>query len=76
MELKKDDKIRDIESEIKEILTTNNSGLTIQDISEKVKTSRNTVVKILAKFEGMGILEIREIGQAKLHYLKINGELR
>jgi len=43
-------------------------GLTIQDISNKTGFARNTVKVILAELSGNNLIEIREVGQAKLHY--------
>ncbi len=52
-------------------LENNQDGLTIQDLSNQTKISRNTVVKILAKLEGQDKLEIRQVGMAKLYKLKV-----
>ena len=56
------EKTNQITSELKK----NKDGLTIQDISNNTKISRNTVVKILAKLEGQNKLEIRQVGMEKL----------
>ncbi len=55
-------------------LEDNIEGLTIQNISDNSKVSRNTVVKILAKLEGQNRIEIRKVGMAKLYKLKQRGE--
>lgn len=53
---------------VKEILIENTSGLTIGEISSKLKISRNTAAVALAELKGEGKVRIREIGMAKLHY--------
>lgn len=55
---------------IKNLLKENKRGLTIQDISDQTKLSRNTVMIILANLTGENKIEVREVGQAKLHYWK------
>jgi len=56
--------------EIKRILKKDTRGLTIQEISKLLKTSRITASLALMKLEGMGLLDIRVIGNCRLHYLK------
>jgi len=56
--------------QIESIIKKNPEGLTIQEIVDKSGFSWNTVTKILAMIEGSGNLRIREVGRAKLHYLK------
>lgn len=63
-------KINKIISEIKDILKKDTRGLTIQELSEQTKVSRITVSIALAKLEGQKIINIRAIGNCKLHYLK------
>ena len=58
--------------DIKGILKKDTRGLTIQEISEKLNTSRITASLALMKLEGMGFLDIRIIGNCRLHYLKLN----
>ncbi len=53
-----------------ELLKKNTDGLTIIEIAEKIKISRNTVPVILAELKGAGKIRIRPIGRAKLHYWK------
>jgi len=55
---------------IKKILRKDARGLTIQELADMTKTSRITAMLALMKLEGKGILDIREIGNCKLHYLK------
>lgn len=56
--------------EIKEILRKDTRGLTIREISEKTKVSRITAAIALARLEGAGLIDVRVIGNCKLHYLK------
>ena len=60
----------DKEKLVKKILNENKEGLTIQQLSDKSKLSRATIVKILAKLEGKEELKIKNVGMAKLHKLK------
>ena len=59
--------------EKKEIITNtlkeHSDGLTIQELVDKTSVTRNTVATVLAELKGEGRLRIREIGQAKLHFL-------
>jgi len=65
-------KIERVISEIKEILREDTRGLTIQELSEKTKVSRITAAMALMKLEGAGLIDVRVIGNCKLHYLRIN----
>ncbi len=56
--------------EIKEILKKDKRGLTIQEISKLTKVSRITASIALARLGGEGAIEVRPIGNCKLHYLK------
>jgi DNA-binding IclR family transcriptional regulator len=53
---------------IEGLLKDSPQGLTIQDLADKTKLARNTVKIILAQLQGENKIEIREVGQAKLHY--------
>lgn len=64
-------KINRIIEEIKEILRKDTRGLTIQELSEQTKVSRITAAMALMKLEGAGLIDVRVIGNCKLHYLKI-----
>lgn len=64
-------KIDRIIEEIKEILRKDTRGLTIQELSEQTKVSRITAAMALMKLEGAGLIDVRVIGNCKLHYLKI-----
>ena len=65
-------KIERVIKEIKEILRKDTRGLTIQELSEKTKVSRITAAMALMKLEGGGLIDVRVIGNCKLHYLRIN----
>ena len=64
-------KINQIIEEIKEILRKDTRGLTIQELSELTKVSRITAAMALMKLEGAGMIDVRVIGNCKLHYLNI-----
>jgi predicted transcriptional regulator len=51
-------------------LKKNALGLTIVEISRLLKISRNTVSIVLAELKGEGVIIIRPVGKAKLHYWK------
>jgi len=55
---------------IEGILKDNPEGLTIADLSEKMKMNRITIARSLAELIGEGNIHIREVGRAKLHYWK------
>ena len=57
-----------------ELIKNNPQGLTIQEIADKLVLSRITVSIVLAELKGEHLIEIREVGQAKLHYWKKGGE--
>ena len=63
-------KIQKVVDEIKRILKKDTRGLTIQELSEKTKVSRITASMALMKLEGQGAVDIRVIGNCKLHYLR------
>ena len=63
-------KLNEVISRIKKILAVDNRGLTIQELSDQIKTTRITTSIALAKLEGEGIINVRIIGNCKLHYLK------
>jgi DNA-binding transcriptional regulator GbsR (MarR family) len=55
---------------VENLLKKNTEGLTIEEISEKLEMSRNTISIALAELKGEGRIKVRQIGMAKLHYLK------
>ena len=66
-------KIDKVLEKIKKILSGDTRGLTIQELSDTTKVSRITASLALAKLEGQGLIDIRIVGNCKLHYLK-NGK--
>lgn len=65
-------KIERVIEEIKEILRKDTRGLTIQEIAEKTKVSRITAAMALMKLEGAKSIDVRVIGNCKLHYLRMS----
>ena len=65
-------KINKVIDEIKKILKKDTRGLTIQELSEKINVSRITISMALMKLEGAGVIDVRNIGNCKLNYLKQN----
>jgi len=63
-------KVDDLIKEIKKILKRDAKGLTIQELSEITKTSRITTSMALMNLIGQNLIEVREVGNCKLHYLK------
>jgi len=63
-------KIEGVIDSIKQILREDTRGLTIQELSEKTKVSRITAAMALMKLEGAGLIDVRVIGNCKLHYLR------
>ena len=55
---------------VSDLLKKNAMGLTIVEISRLLKISRNTVAISLAELKGEGVITIRPVGKAKLHYWK------
>ncbi|MBT7929216.1 HTH domain-containing protein [Candidatus Peregrinibacteria bacterium] len=60
----------DKKERVVKFLKNNTDGLTIVEIAKKLNVSRNTVPVILAELKGAGLIRIREVGKAKLHYWK------
>ena len=67
-------KLQRVIEEIKQILREDTRGLTIQELSDLTKVSRITAAMALARLEGAGMIDVRIIGNCKLHYLKIKKE--
>jgi response regulator of citrate/malate metabolism len=65
-------KIDRIINEIKDILRKETRGLTIQELSNLTKVSRITAAMALARLEGGSVIDVRIIGNCRLHYLKKN----
>ena len=63
-------KINRVITQIKQILREDTRGLTIQELSEKTKVSRITAAMALMNLEGAQLIDVRIIGNCKLHYLK------
>jgi len=63
--------IRDIRNEIIEILRKHPEGLTIVEIEKILKVSKHTAVKYIYQLVGEGLIHQREVGTAKLCYLKV-----
>lgn len=64
-------KLERVIEQIKRILREDTRGLTIQELSEQTKVSRITTAMALMKLEGMALIDVRVIGNCKLHYLKV-----
>lgn len=56
-------------NKIKEILKENDQGLSIGDISKRIKVNRNAVAKYLDVLQISGFIELRKVGPTKLFYL-------
>ena len=52
----------------KDVLKHDPRGLTIQEISQKMHVSRITAAIALARLEGAGLIDVRVVGNCKLHY--------
>lgn len=65
-------KINRVIGQVKTILKEDTRGLTIQEISDRTKVSRITASMALMKLDGAGFLDIRVIGNCKLHYMRDN----
>ena len=57
--------------QIIQILRKDTRGLTIQELSELTHVSRITTMVALAKLEGQEKIDVRVVGNCKLHYLKL-----
>jgi len=54
--------------QIKGILQKDRRGLTVGEIAHLTRVSRITAMKALSRLEGEGRIEVRRIGNCKLHY--------
>lgn len=59
-----------MKEKIYRLLEKNPYGLTIQELSEQLRVARNTVSIGLAELKGARLLEIKQVGKAKLHYIR------
>ncbi|MDP1695723.1 MAG: hypothetical protein Q8L29_02310 [archaeon] len=64
-------KIDKVIENIKEILKEDKRGLTISELADKTKSSRITVSIALAHLEGAKDIDVRVIGNCKLHYWRV-----
>ena len=69
-------KVELIIKEIKGLLKKDSRGLTIQELADLTKVSRITTMMALMKLEGAGIIDVRVLGNCKLHYLKKGGKTK
>lgn len=63
-------KLKEVIEEVKKILKKDSRGLTIQELSDSIGVSRITVSMALMNLIGQGIIDVREIGNCKLHYIR------
>lgn len=63
-------KINKVIGEVKRILKKDTRGLTIQELADKTNVSRITVAMALMNLEGANIIDVRVLGNCKLHYLR------
>ncbi len=49
------------------------ASITVKELAEQTKVSRITASIALARLEGMGLIEVRVIGNCRLHYWKGGG---
>lgn len=52
------------------LLKKHKEGLTVTEISKLLNISRNTTAISLARLDGAKKIKIRNVGMAKLHFLK------
>ena len=55
---------------IEQILRKDTRGLTIQELSDRTRVSRITAALVLAKLEGADRIDVRIVGNCRLHYWK------
>ena len=61
---------KNIKKEILALLNEKTYGLSIEEISNILKVNRATAAKYLLVMEAESSVVVREMGKAKLHYLK------
>ena len=54
--------------QIKDLLLEDTRGLTIQELADQTKVSRVTAGMALMKLEGADLINVRVLGNCKLHY--------
>jgi len=59
-----------VKDRIVNILKKHSEGLTILDISKEIGMSRHAVTKYIYQLLGEGVINLREVGTAKLCYLR------
>jgi DNA-binding IclR family transcriptional regulator len=62
-----------LREEILKTLSKHPEGLTIMEIAEKLGKHRHTITKYIYELTGAGQIKQREIGSAKLCYLRESG---
>ena len=67
-------KIKSKKEIVIELLKKDTDGLTVIEISRRLKISRNTVAVALAELKGAELIRIRPVGIAKLHYWRNKNE--
>jgi response regulator of citrate/malate metabolism len=65
-----DDMPRDIEKNIINLISRERYGLTIDEVSTKLDINRTTASKYLFALRAQDIVVVRDVGKAKLHYMK------
>ena len=61
---------------VRQLLQRNTDGLMSVEISRALGISRNTVAVALAELRGEGLIRVRPVGIAKLHYLNKKRRIR
>ena len=60
----------EIKKDIVKLLSRKPYGLTIEDVSQQLKINRATASKYLFALQSERTIAVRDVGKAKLHYLK------
>ena len=63
-------KLEKARGQIQRLLLKDSRGLTIQEIADLLKISRITARMALIHMEGAGKLDVRTVGNCRMHYLK------
>jgi len=61
---------KNVKEEIIRILETHPEGLTLQNLSNQIGVSRQTIIKYVFELKGSGVIYRRRVGSATLHYLR------